>query len=357
MNYAIQLAERGLGLVNPNPLVGAVIIKNGRIIGKGWHERFGGPHAERNALSNCTEDPAGAMMYVTLEPCCHFGKTPPCTEAIIQSGIRKVLVGIPDPNPLVAGQGIERLREAGIQVVVGLCEQEIREQNRVFLKYITTGRPWVVMKTAMTLDGKIATSTGDSRWVTGVKSRKMVQEMRRTYMSVMVGIGTVEADNPMLNYRQKGDVRQPLRIVVDSRGRIAVGKKLIRSAHDFPVMIAHTAKADPSYVEVLNTYGMKSVCCAERDGHVDIGDMLRQLGEQGIDSVLLEGGGILNEAFLRGGFVDEVYAFVAPKFVGGKDAKTPVEGGGIEKMNEAICLSEVRTERIGDDILIRGLIK
>ena len=216
MNRARILADRGRGWVNPNPLVGAVIVKDGRIIGEGWHERYGGLHAERNAFKQCTEDPAGATLYVTLEPCCHYGKTPPCTEAVIENRIARVVVGLLDPNPLVAGKGIEMLRKAGIVVETGVEEEKLREQNRVFLKYITTRRPWIVMKTAMTLDGKIAAYTGDSHWVTGEESRKKVQEMRSVLMGIMVGSGTVKADDPLLNCRLKGEVRQPVRIIVDS---------------------------------------------------------------------------------------------------------------------------------------------
>ena len=201
MRRAIELADRGCGFVNPNPLVGAVIVKNGKVIGEGWHERYGQWHAERNALHAAEEDTTGATLYVTLEPCCHYGKTPPCTEAIIEHKIAKVVVGIADPNPLVAGKGMALLREAGIEVVCGVEEERIREQNRIFLKYIETGMPWVVLKTASTLDGKIATYTGDSKWITGEESRAKVQEMRACLMAVVVGIGTVLADDPMLNCR------------------------------------------------------------------------------------------------------------------------------------------------------------
>ena len=209
MNRAIALARKGTGWVNPNPLVGAVLVKDGRIIGEGWHERCGGLHAERNAFRNCRESAEGATLYVTLEPCCHYGKTPPCTEAVIENRIARVVVGLTDPNPLVAGKGIAQLRAAGIEVVAGVEEAAIRDLNRVFLKYITTGLPWVVLKTAMTLDGKIAAYTGDSKWVTGEAARHRVQEMRSEHMAIMAGIGTVRADDPLLNCRLEGDVRQP----------------------------------------------------------------------------------------------------------------------------------------------------
>ncbi|MEG2228599.1 MAG: bifunctional diaminohydroxyphosphoribosylaminopyrimidine deaminase/5-amino-6-(5-phosphoribosylamino)uracil reductase RibD [Odoribacter sp.] len=357
MNRAILLAEKGRGGVNPNPLVGALIVKEERIIGEGWHERYGGLHAERNAFENCQEDPTGATMYVTLEPCCHYGKTPPGTDVIIEHRIARGVLGITDPNPVVAGRGIECLKRAGIEVKVGVGEKDIRMQNRIFLKYITTKRPWVMMKTAMTLDGKIATTTGDSKWVTGVKARHIVHELRASCMSVMVGIGTVEADNPQLNCRIKECLRQPYRIVVDSHARLSLRTKLLSTAYDSKILLAYTKKENAFLFEVLEGCGVKSIRCKERDGRVDIDDLLEQLGKMKIDSVLLEGGGTLNATFLEGGFVDEVYAFIAPKLVGGKEAKTPVEGKGIEKMKEAIVLQEVETIMVGKDILVHGFIR
>lgn len=356
MMRAIELANRGQGWVNPNPLVGAVIVKDDRIIAEGWHERCGGLHAERNAFQNCREEATGATMYVTLEPCCHYGKTPPCTEAIIEHRIARVVVGIMDPNPLVAGKGIEILRKAGIEVLVGVEEGKIREQNRIFLKYITTRRPWIVMKTAMTLDGKIATYTGDSHWVTGEESRKKVQEMRASYMGIIVGSGTVKADDPMLNCRLEAEVRQPVRIIVDSTASIDLNSQLVQTAADFPLIIAHTLRAEKQKLADLFQKGIETLLCAEQDGRVNIDDLLRQLGEKGIDSILLEGGGALNESFIRNHAVDEVYAFIAPKIIGGKESKTPVEGDGIPKMNEAVRLKGISCERIGEDILIKGKV-
>lgn len=357
MNRAIELAEKGVGWVNPNPLVGAVIVRDGRIIGEGWHEQYGGLHAERNAFKNCGEDASGATMYVTLEPCCHYGKTPPCTEAVIEHKITRVVVGMTDPNPLVAGKGIQILREAGIEVVTGVHEEKIREQNRIFLKYITTKRPWIVMKTAMTLDGKIAAYTGDARWVTGMEARQRVQELRRTCMGIMVGKGTVKADDPLLNYRLEDRGRQPVRIVVDSLADIGLDSRLVKSAGEYPLIVAHTAKAGEIKLALLNNSGVETLCCRTQDGRVDLQDLLEQLGRKGIDSILLEGGGELNEAFIRQGLVDEVYSFIAPKIVGGKEAKTPVEGNGFARMGEAVELEQIHVETIGNDILIRGVLK
>ncbi len=351
-----MLAEKGKGFVNPNPLVGAIIVKEGRIIGEGWHERYGGLHAERNAFAACREDVCGATMYVTLEPCCHYGKTPPCTDAIIEHGIARVVIGLPDPNPLVAGKGIERLRAAGIEVEIGVAATVLSEQNRVFLKYITTKMPWVVMKTAMTLDGKIATYSGDSKWVTGEEARNRVQRMRSEYMAIMVGAGTVGTDDPILNCRYPGTVRQPVRIVVASRAKVRPDSRIVKTAKEYRTIIAHTSQAGREDLEELQAAGIEVLLCRERDGRVDIGDMLRELGGKGIDSVLLEGGGELNYAFISGGFVDEVYAFIAPKIAGGKDAKTPVEGEGIERMNDAVVLMGLQVEKVGEDIMVNGKV-
>ena len=356
MNRAIELADKGRGWVNPNPLVGALLVKNGRIIGEGWHERYGGLHAERNAFRRCRENPQGATLFVTLEPCCHYGKTPPCTEAVIENGISKVVVGLVDPNPLVAGKGIAALRDAGIEVIAGVEEEKIREQNRVFLKFITARKPWVVMKTAMTLDGKIAAYTGDSRWVTGEEARQKVQDMRRTYMGIMAGAGTVAADNPMLNCRLGGEVRQPVRIVVDSRAGLDLNCRLVETAGEYRTIVAHTQRAPLEKLSALRNRGVELLACPEKDNRVKLEALLNQLAACGIDSVLLEGGAQLNASFLHAGLVDEVYVFIAPKIIGGKEAKTPVEGRGIARMVDAVELQKVEVERIGEDVLVKGRI-
>lgn len=357
MRRAMELASRGTGAVNPNPLVGAVVVKDGRIIAEGWHERYGGLHAERNALKNAAGDAAGATMYVTLEPCCHFGKTPPCTDAIIEHRITKVVVGLTDPNPLVAGKGIEKLRDAGIDVVARVLEDELREQNRVFLKYITTGMPWVILKAAMTLDGKIAAHTGDSRWITGEESRHYVQQMRAEYPSIMVGSGTVRTDDPLLNCRLEGDIRQPVRIIVDSRAAISPDSRIVRTATEYRTIVVHTKQASFGQLETLRAAGVETFLCAARDNRVDVREMLHALGGWGIDAVLLEGGGELNDTFIREGLVDEVCVFVAPKIIGGREAKTPVEGIGFARMDEAVALHDTRITPIGGDFMIRGKIK
>lgn len=354
MRRAIALAKQGGGFVHPNPLVGCVVVKDGQVIAEGYHEKYGEFHAERNALTRCKADTTGATLYVTLEPCCHYGKTPPCTDIIIEKGIAKVFVGILDPNPLVAGKGVKILQDAGIEVVSGLCEDEIREMNKVFLKYITTKRPYVIMKTAMTLDGKIAAHTGDSKWVTNAESRKAVHALRSELAGVVVGINTVLADDPMLNCRLDGRCHQPVRIVVDSKLRIPMDSQLVKTAKEYRTIIA-TSQAVIS-TEALISKGIEIVFCASNDNHVDINDLMDKLGAMGIDSLLLEGGGTLNAAFLEAGCVDEVWAFIAPKIIGGAAAKTPVSGKGIDLMSEAINLHNIEIQNINGDILIKGRI-
>lgn len=358
MRRAIELAERGVGFTNPNPMVGAVIVKGGKVIGEGWHERCGEWHAERNAFKNCTVPAEGATMYVTLEPCCHYGKTPPCTEAIIEHGIARVVVGMEDPNPLVAGKGIALLREAGIEVVCGVEEEALREQNRVFLKYISTKLPWVAMKTAMTLDGKIATRTGDSKWITGAEARAYVHELRHRFMAILVGIGTAVADDPLLNCRIEGrGVRQPIRVVVDSNARLSLDSQLVKTAGEYRTIVAHTRFAPEERVKALRETGVEMLLCKEKEGLVDVRNLLELLGQSGIDSILLEGGGSLNYTFLSEGLADELYAFIAPKIVGGMNAKTPVEGAGMEKMADAINLELENVLNIGRDVLLKLKVK
>ncbi len=356
MRRAIELAKKGGGYVHPNPLVGCVVVKDGEIIAEGYHEKYGEFHAERNALLRCQSETKGASLYVTLEPCCHYGKTPPCTEIIIEKGIKKVFVGILDPNPLVAGKGVKILQDAGIEVEVGLCDDEIREMNKVFLKYITTKRPYVIMKTAMTLDGKIAACTGDSRWVTNEQSRKLVHELRSEMAAVMVGIGTVLADDPMLNVRLEGEHHQPIRIVVDSNLRIPIDSQLVKTAKEYRTIIATTVSDNCRDARPCVSTGIELIQCKSNNGHVDINDLITKLGAMGIDSLLLEGGGTLNAASLEAGCVDEVWAFIAPKIIGGESAKTPVSGKGIEKMSDAIQLQNIDIQNINGDILIKGKI-
>ena len=359
MLRAIQLAKKGEGWTNPNPMVGAVIVKDGRIIGEGYHKKCGELHAERNAIASLIESAEGATIYVTLEPCCHYGKTPPCTEAIIEQKIKKVVIGSRDPNPKVAGKGAQILREAGITVVQDFMREECDRLNPVFFHYITTKTPYVVMKYAMTLDGKIATKTGASKWITGEPARQEVQHMRHRYMGIMAGIGTVLADDPMLNVRVEG-WKSPVRIVCDSRLRIPLDSQIVRSAKEYRTIVAYAGREEneeitekiTKKIEQLHAKGVDTVCCPDEKGQIDLKKLMTYLGNEGIDSILLEGGGTLNDSALRAGIVKEVHCFIAPKLFGGKNSKTPVEGIGIGLPSEALKLKCTDICRIGEDIRI-----
>lgn len=361
MRQAMQLAQRGEGAVNPNPLVGALVVRDGRVIAQGYHARYGDLHAERNAFRDADArgiDCHGATMYVTLEPCCHHGHQPPCTQAVMEHAIGRVVVGLLDPNPLVAGKGLEILRAAGIKVEMihdvpdgQKVEEELRYQNRVFLKYITQQMPWVVAKWAMTLDGKIAAHTGDSKWVSCEASRQYVHLMRHALKGILCGIGTVLADDPMLNCRLEGNPRQPIRMVVDRKLRIPLDSQLVKTARMYRTIVAHAPGADESKLSSLKEAGVECWC------HESLSELLHKAAAEKIDGILLEGGGILNESFLKEGLVDEVVAFVAPKLIGGAQAKTPVEGEGFARMAEAVKLGQVRTQQLGEDILIGGIVQ
>ena len=336
-------------------MVGAVIVKDGRIIGEGYHKKCGELHAERNAIASLTESAEGATIYVTLEPCCHYGKTPPCTEAIIEQKIKKVVIGSRDPNPKVAGKGAQILRESGITVVQDFMREECDRLNPVFFHYITTKTPYVVMKYAMTLDGKIATKTGASKWITGELARQEVQHMRHRYMGIMAGIGTVLADDPMLNVRVEG-WKSPVRIVCDSSLRIPLDSQIVRSAKEYRTIVAYAGLEEneeiTEKIERLHAKGVDTVCCPDEKGQIDLKKLMTYLGNEGIDSILLEGGGTLNDSALRAGIVKEVHCFIAPKLFGGKNSKTPVQGIGIGLPSEALKLKCTDICRIGEDIRI-----
>lgn len=357
MERALALAARGRGTTTPNPMVGAVIVKDGRIIGEGYHIRAGEGHAEVNAFKNAAEDVTGATMYVTLEPCSHYGKTPPCADKIVEKKIGQVVVGALDPNPLVAGRGIEKIRNAGIPVVTGVLAEESIALNEVFMKYIVTKRPFVVLKAAMSLDGKIATADGESQWISCETSREEVHRLRHELTGIMAGIGTVLADDPMLNCRIPGG-KQPVRIIVDSHLSIPENSKLAASAKEFPLVVASVEKSDASKKARLEVMGAKVIeIPANQDGHVDLNALMERLGEMKIDSILLEGGGRLAEGALKAGIVDKVQFYIAPVLIGGEGAKTPVEGRGIETLSQAWHISDWKAETIGDDLKIIGYIK
>lgn len=356
MKRAIELAKQGAGWTAPNPLVGAVVVKNGRVIGEGYHRKYGELHAERNALAACSEDPAGATLYVTLEPCCHYGKTPPCTEIIIEKKIAKVVIGSRDPNPKVAGKGARILREHGIEVVEDYMREACDALNPVFFHYITTKTPYVVLKFAMTLDGKIATRTGASKWITGGAARNHVHQLRGRYAGILAGIGTVLADDPMLNCRIDG-AHQPLRIILDSQLRIPMGSRLVRSAKEYPLLIVcnestRDREEGTSRIQKLEEAGAKVWTLPEKNGHPDLNVLMQRLGEEKIDSVLIEGGGTVNEAALKAHIVHHVYAYIAPKIFGGEDAKTPVEGSGIRLPQECANLRLAKITVLLNDMLL-----
>ena len=359
MARAVELARRGAGWTSPNPLVGAVIVRDGRIIGEGWHHRFGGPHAEREALAACSESPAGATAYVTLEPCCHTGKTPPCTEALIEAGIARVVVGVLDPNPLVAGRGNEALRRAGIEVAVGVLEPSCRAVNEPFLHAMEQRRPLVMAKYAMTLDGKVATWEGLSRWVTGEAARRRVHEDRHRHAGVMVGIGTALADDPLLTCRLDGrEVSQPARVVVDAAARLPLESQLVRTASEAPVIVAVAEGALLARRNALAERGCAVVAVPAREGRVDPRILMELLWQRfSLDSLIVEGGPTLLGSLFDEGLVDRVQAYIAPKIFGGLEALGPVAGRGVGDPADAPVLSEVSLQMMGGDVLLEGRLQ
>ncbi len=350
MRRAVELAKLGIGKVNPNPLVGAVIVKEGRIIGEGYHAKYGELHAERHAFSRLTEEAEGAEMYVTLEPCCHYGKQPPCTQAIIEHGIKKVFVGSDDPNALVAGKGVRALREAGVEVVTQVMKEECDALNPVFFHFITTKTPYVLMKYAMTMDGKIACDTGKSQWITGEEARSHVQETRDALMGIMVGIQTIISDNPRLTCRIPGG-RNPIRIICDSHLRIPMEAEVVQTAKKMKTVVA-TVSSEQEKISALGEAGVKVLITDSADGKVDLQDLMQKLGQEKIDSILLEGGGTLNQSALQSGIVNHIQIYLAPKIFGGTGKYTPVSGIGVKEPDEAYLLINRKIGIFGEDILL-----
>lgn len=354
MKRAIEMAYKGEGHTNPNPMVGCVVVKDGKIIAEDYHHECGKFHAERNALTGL-EGAEGACLYVTLEPCCHYGKTPPCTDIIIEKKIAKVVIGSRDPNPKVSGKGAAILRAAGIEVIEDFMRKECDEINPIFFHYITTNLPYVTCKYAMTLDGKIATYTGDSRWITGETARTHVHKLRNKYSAIMAGIGTVECDDPMLNCRIDGG-KDPLRVICDSNLKISLSSQIVRTAREIPTVV-FAANVDPEKKALLEDAKVKVVCAKGDDGHVDLSGVIRWLGENKIDSLLIEGGGVIHEAAFKAGIVNHLCAYIAPKVFGGKDAKSPVEGTGIAHPGQAATFENLKITELGEDILLEYDIK
>ena len=367
MRIALKLALKGMGFVNPNPMVGAVIVKDNKIIGMGYHRKYSQLHAERNAFADCDSrgiDCKGADIYVTLEPCCHYGKTPPCTEAIIEHGIKRVFIGSSDPNPLVSGKGAEILRNHGIEVFEGILKDECDSINEIFFHYITTKKPFVTMKYAMTADGKIATRMGFSKWITGEQARLNVQKERLRHSAIMVGIGTVVKDDPMLTCRLENS-RNPIRIICDSNLRIPLESNIVKTAKEIRTIIATTdfgkrinneKKEKKKTLEELGCEFITTRTDSE-NSHVDLGTVMKKLGDMKIDSILLEGGGELNWSMLNGGHVNKVQAYIAPKIFGGASAKSPVSGCGLCFPEDAFMLTDMKIKQIGDDILLESRVK
>jgi diaminohydroxyphosphoribosylaminopyrimidine deaminase/5-amino-6-(5-phosphoribosylamino)uracil reductase len=358
MNIALSLAKRGRGRVSPNPLVGAVLVKDGRIVGRGFHQRVGGPHAEVNALKNAGGMAKGADLYINLEPCCHFGKTPPCTDALIKNKIKRVFVGMTDPNPLVSRKGIEQLVRAGIQVKTGILEEKARRLNEVFIKYITAKVPFVILKVASTFDGKIATRTGDARWITGEKSRTFVHQLRNEVDAVLVGIGTVKKDDPMLTTRlPQGKGRDPHRIVLDTHLTIPLSSKVLHLNSQAKTIIATAPYASPRKMKKLEELGVTILTIPTRKGKLDLKALLKELGRMEITSVMVEGGRETITSFLEEGLADKLYLFYAPKIIMGKEAIGITAGRGVALLKEAIQISEVEVKKLGDDVLVEGYLQ
>ncbi|XOQ43904.1 MAG: Riboflavin biosynthesis protein RibD [Clostridium sp.] len=351
MKRAIALAKKGEGWVNPNPMVGAVIVKNGRIIGEGYHQKYGQAHAEINALSSCSESPENATLYVTLEPCCHYGKTPPCTDAILKSHIAKVVIGSSDPNPMVAGKSVMLLKKAGIAVEEGCLKAECDSLNPEYFYFITTGIPYLVMKYAMTMDGKIATSTGMSKWITERQARLDVHRLRHKYSAIMVGIETVLKDNPLLTCRLKNG-KNPIRIICDSHLRIPLNSQICQTAKEVPTIVA-TIVSSGNKIAQLEKLGITVLTVPEKNNAVNLPVLINRLGKLNIQSVLLEGGGTLNYNALKEGLIQEVFAYIAPKIFGGAEAKTPVEGKGVLSPEQSFCFSSPEIRVMGNDIRLR----
>lgn len=353
MRRAIVLATHGQGWTSPNPMVGAVIMRDGRILGEGWHQRYGGLHAEREALKDCAkrgETTVGATMIVTLEPCCHQGKQPPCTEAIAAAGITRVVTGSADPNPLVNGGGVTWLREHGIEVIEGALRAECDRINPSFFHWIRTGRPYVTYKTAMTLDGKTATRTGASQWVTGEAARREVMALRHANRAIMVGVGTVLADDPSLTCRMENG-RDPIRIVVDTDLRTPINAAVVSTANTAPTWLA-TCCADETRRAAYRHAGCVLLAMPKNNGHVDLRALMNAIGSRSIDGLLLEGGGTLAWSMLQAGLVNHLRAYIAPKLFGGKQTHTPVEGLGVELPSEGIALTDMHIHQVGNDLAV-----
>lgn len=356
MRLALDLAEKARGRTSPNPMVGAVIVQNGKIVGQGYHEKAGAPHAEIHSIGNAGEMAKGGTLYVTLEPCCHYGRTGPCTEAIVKAGISRVVISMIDPNPKVSGKGKAFLENHGVEVRTGVLKNQALKLNEVFIKYITTGCPFVILKTAMSLDGKIATASGQCRWISCEGSRAMVHKIRDEVDGIMVGIGTVIKDDPSLTTRlPDGKGHDPVRIVLDSRARIPLNSKVLNIASSARTIVAVTSQAPEEKINQIREKA-EVLIMPENNRKVDLKALMKELGSREITSILLEGGAEVNASALKAGIVDKVMFFIAPKIIGGKNAPGPIGGEGIQEISESFHLRELSLEHIGDDLLVTGYI-
>ncbi|BAF59942.1 pyrimidine reductase and Pyrimidine deaminase [Pelotomaculum thermopropionicum SI] len=357
MNMALELAARARGRTSPNPMVGAVLVKNGVVVGQGYHMKAGTPHAEIIALKEAGNEARGATLYVNLEPCCHYGRTGPCADAVIEAGVARVVAAMADPNPLVAGGGLKKIKEAGLEVTLGVMEDEARELNEAFIKYVTTRRPFVLAKAALSLDGKIAARTGRSKWITGPAARAYVHQLRDWYDAILVGIGTILADDPSLTARLPGGGgRDPVRVILDSLARTPLNARVIKQKSKAPTVIAVTAGAPPGRVKALQEAGAQ-VVVVNSGPRVDLPELMRILAEKEITSVLIEGGAEVHGSAFAAGIVDKVAWFIAPKIIGGRDAPGPVGGEGVDDPGGALELERIKVSRLDQDICIEGYVK
>lgn len=358
LQRALELAQRGVGRVEPNPAVGAVVADDhGQILGEGWHQQFGGPHAEINAFAAAGDSTRGATLYVTLEPCCHFGKTPPCTRAVIAAGIRRVVIATPDPAAHVAGKGIDELRAAGIQVEVGLLQDQAQRLIAPFTRLMTTGLPWVHAKWAMTLDGKIATKTGSSQWISNATSRAVVHKLRGRMDAIVTGIGTVLADDPLLTARPAGP-RQATRVVLDSTCRIPLTSKLVQTASEVPVLVIMSPAAPADRIAPLQAAGVEVLAMPINPaGQPDLHELVREFGRRRMTNVLIEAGGQVMGSFFDQQLINEVHAFIAPTLAGGEAAPSPLAGSGVDLMAHAQRLGQPEVQVLDGDVYVHGVMR
>ncbi len=355
MRRALRLAARGLGRVEPNPMVGCILVRGGRILAEGYHRRFGGPHAEVEALRRCP-DPRGCTAYVTLEPCCFHGKTPPCTEALIAAGVRRVVAAMPDPHPRVRGRGLRRLREAGIATTVGLLEDEARRLNAAYLKLLRHRRPWVILKWAQSLDGRIATRSGDSKWITDEACRRHAHRTRAIVDAILIGVGTVRTDDPQLTCRLARPRRVATRIVLDSHLRTPIRARLVRSSRQIPTWIVCSTQAPDARAATLERAGCRIVRLPRRRRGLDLERLLDLLGRESMTRLLVEGGGRVLGSFFDADLYDELHVYVAPRLIGGREAPGPLEGCGVRRVADAAGLPEPRVRRLGSGWVIMSAV-